>query len=94
MPSPFPGMDPYLEGSLWQSVHFQFISEIARQLAPKIRPRYLALTPERFVYELPEDVAIAVTIPVGWPAGPVGPVSRRPYQEVLHRDRYGHGAAD
>lgn len=58
MPSPFPGMDPYLEGSLWQSVHFQLTTEIARQLAPKLRPRYLALTPERFVYELPEDVAI------------------------------------
>jgi hypothetical protein len=58
MPSPFPGMDPYLEGSLWQSVHFQLSMEIARQLAPKIRPRYLALTPERFVYDIPEEVAI------------------------------------
>jgi hypothetical protein len=58
MPSPFPGMDPYLEGSLWQSVHFQLSMEIARQLAPKLRPRYLALTPERFVYEVPEEVAI------------------------------------
>jgi len=58
MPSPFPGMDPYLEGSLWQSVHFQLSMEIARQLAPKLRPRYLALTPERFVLEMPEEVAI------------------------------------
>jgi Protein of unknown function (DUF4058) len=49
-------MDPYLEGSLWQSVHFQLATEIARQLAPKLRPRYLALTPERFVYEVPEAV--------------------------------------
>jgi nitroreductase len=39
--------------------------------------------------ELPDDVAIAVTIPVGWPAGQVGPVSRRPYQEVLHWNRFG-----
>jgi nitroreductase len=38
--------------------------------------------------ELPDDVAIAVTIPVGWPERPVGPVSRRPYQEVLHWDRF------
>jgi nitroreductase len=38
---------------------------------------------------LPDDVAITVTIPVGWPAGPVGPVSRRPYHEVLHWDRFG-----
>jgi uncharacterized protein DUF4058 len=58
MPSPFPGMDPYLEGSLGMSVHTQLSAEIARQLAPKLRPRYLALTSERFVFETPEDVSI------------------------------------
>lgn len=56
MPSPFPGMDPYLEGSLWTSVHTQLIAEIARQLTPRLRPRYLAFTSERFVMEMPEDV--------------------------------------
>jgi hypothetical protein len=24
MPSPFPGMDPYLEGALWTTFHFAF----------------------------------------------------------------------
>ncbi len=41
---------------------------------------------------LPDDVAIAVTIPVGWPERPVGAVSRRPSREVLHWDRFGDGA--
>jgi nitroreductase len=54
----------------------------------------LAGPPLRQVLGLPDDVAIAVTIPVGWPDGPVGPVSRRPYQEVLHWDRFGHPAPD
>lgn len=58
MHSPFPGMDPYLEGSLWITVHHQLSAEIARQLAPRLRPRYLALTNERFVTEIPEGVAI------------------------------------
>lgn len=58
MPSPFPGMDPYLEGSLWTTVHSQLSAEIARQLAPRLRPRYLALTTERFVLEMPEGVAV------------------------------------
>ncbi len=49
MPSPFPGMDPYLEGTLWMGIHSQLTAEIARQLAPKLRPKYLALTTERFV---------------------------------------------
>lgn len=65
MRSPFPGMDPYLEGSVWMSVHTQLSAEIARQLAPKLRPKYLALTNERFVLEEPE--AVAVTAPSLYP---------------------------
>jgi hypothetical protein len=59
MHSPFPGMDPYLEGSLWITVHTQLGAEVARQLAPKLRPKYLALTTERFVLTEPESVAVA-----------------------------------
>jgi Protein of unknown function (DUF4058) len=61
MPSPFPGMDPYLEGVLWTTVHFSLSAEIVRQLAPKLRPRYLVLPAERFVMETPESVAITAT---------------------------------
>ena len=61
MPSPFPGMDPYLEGPLWTTVHFALSAEIVRQLAPKLRPRYLVLPAERFVTETPESVAITAT---------------------------------
>ncbi len=58
MPSPFPGMDPYLEGHEWMSFRVQFCVEIARQLAPKIRPRYAARTMRRFVMDTPEELAI------------------------------------
>ena len=34
MPSPFPGMDPYLEGSLWMSVHAQ----LCVGLRPAVEP--------------------------------------------------------
>ena len=61
MPSPFPGMDPYLEGSLWMPTHGQLIAEIARQLAPRLRPRYLALMTERFVFEEPDGVGVSTT---------------------------------
>jgi len=61
MPSPFPGMDPYLEGSLWMSVHSQLTAEIARQLAPKLRPKYLALTTERFVLDEAGGVSVATS---------------------------------
>src|SRR5947208_9748363 len=59
MSSPFPGMDPYLEGSHWMGVHTQLCAEIARQLTPWLVPKYVALTNERFVLETPEDIGIA-----------------------------------
>jgi nitroreductase len=49
----------------------------------------LAGPPLREVLGLPDDVAIAATIAVGWPERPVGPATRRPYREVLHWDRFG-----
>ena len=42
MPSPFPGMDPYLEGYLWPDVHHRLATEISRQLTPLLKPRYVA----------------------------------------------------
>ena len=42
MPSPFPGMDPYLEGYLWPDVHHELASKIREQLTPKLRPKYVA----------------------------------------------------
>src|SRR5262245_21702602 len=52
MPSPFPGMDPYLEGSTWMNFHGQLCAEIARQLGPKLRPLYLARLTERFFTDI------------------------------------------
>jgi hypothetical protein len=41
MPTPFPGMDPYLEHhDLWQAVHSRLIVALADYLAPRLRPRY------------------------------------------------------
>jgi hypothetical protein len=49
MPSPFPGMDPYLESpSIWQDFHHSFIDEMRAVLVPKVRPKY-AVHIERYV---------------------------------------------
>ncbi|MGF1482440.1 MAG: DUF4058 family protein [Cyanophyceae cyanobacterium] len=42
MPSPFPGMDPYLEGYLWPDVHSALANKIRQQLTPLLRPKYTA----------------------------------------------------
>jgi hypothetical protein len=49
-------MDPYLEGPLWSTVHSNLIEEIARQLAPRLRPKYLALTNQRIVVAAPDPL--------------------------------------
>ncbi len=65
MPSPFPGMDPYLEGSLWMTVHTDLAVAIAHQLNRRMSPRYVALTARRYVVETPEpaEVIIGETYP-------------------------------
>lgn len=40
MASPFPGMDPYLEGYLWADVHQALAAQLRKQLVPLVRPRY------------------------------------------------------
>jgi len=42
----------------------------------------------RSVLGVPDDVVIGVTIPLGWPDRPFGPVTRRPVAEVVHHDRW------
>ncbi|RCJ14609.1 hypothetical protein A6S26_10910 [Nostoc sp. ATCC 43529] len=63
MPSPFPGMNPYLEHpSLWAGIHHRLITAIANDLAPKLRPKYIVAIEER-VYEVNGDTALLVGIP-------------------------------
>ncbi len=59
MPSPFPGMEPYLEGALWTTLHHGLGTEIVRQLAPQLRPRYIALLVERFVMDMSSGVSVS-----------------------------------
>jgi len=42
MLSPFPGMDPYLEGYLWPDVHHTLATVIKELMVPQIRPKYVA----------------------------------------------------
>lgn len=42
----------------------------------------------REVLGIPPDRFVGATIPLGWPARPFGPVTRRPLHEVVHQDRW------
>ncbi len=64
MPSPFPGMDPYLEGYLWPDVHHRLATQISIQLAPLLAPRYVARIVIRTVMEeLRASDSVTVMIP-------------------------------
>jgi hypothetical protein len=53
MPTPFPGMDPYLEHPLlWPGVHNTLVSCILRHLQPQLVPRYVARIEQRVYVEL------------------------------------------
>jgi len=64
MPSPFPGMDPYLENPLvWADVHHGLISEMQNSLNQQLRPRYYATVEERVYITDEDDPGREVIIP-------------------------------
>jgi hypothetical protein len=55
MPSTFPGMDPYLEGQVWEEFHASLMVAIRDSLVPSVRPRYIVRLEERmYVERVPE----------------------------------------
>ena len=64
MPSPFPGMDPYLESPLhWRDVHHRLAAEISRRLSPRLAPRYVARLDTRLVTYSPGEGEISTLYP-------------------------------
>lgn len=63
MPSPFPGMDPYLEGYLWPDVHAALAGKIRQQLTPKLRPRYTARLEIYLVEDTTPEAEVGILYP-------------------------------
>ena len=64
MPSPFPGMDPYLEDpTLWPDVHHELISEIRARLNLQLRPKYVAAIEMRVYISDDDDAGRRVMVP-------------------------------
>src|ERR1051326_5418062 len=51
MPSPFPGMDPFIESQVWEDFHLELISSIRAALIPQVRPRYVVRIEKRIYME-------------------------------------------
>src|SRR5436305_14956721 len=57
MPSPFPGMNPYLEHEdAWHNFHEQFPGAVVAVLEPQVGPNYFVRIDERiYVHEVPNE---------------------------------------
>ena len=86
MPSPFPGMDPYLEAPRrWGGVHAALTHLLREQLAPLVRPRFFVDSEEHVYLLLPDDPEVMMDRPdvavvevgagVSAPAAPAGRIA-------------------
>jgi hypothetical protein len=94
MPSPFPGMDPYLEQEpIWHDFHERFLPAAAALLASQVLPRYIVLIDEHvYLYDADgegrrtagrPDLTVARGAGAGGHAGAVAGVVDAPAQVVL-----------
>jgi hypothetical protein len=58
MPSPFPGIDPYLEGPHWPDFHDTFITYARDEIQPQLTDRYIARVNDRVVLAAGERAVI------------------------------------
>lgn len=64
MPSPFPGMDPYLEDpGLWPDVHSRLINVASELLVAQLRPKYFVQIEERVYLADEMDEAHELIVP-------------------------------
>lgn len=74
MPSPFPGMDPFLESQEWSDFHTTYVTVLRELLTPQLRPRY-EVKVERRVYierafdEPPRNIEPDVSVIRPWNGG-------------------------
>ena len=73
MPSPFPGMDPFIESQMWEDFHTDFITVLRESLVQQVRPQYV-VNVDRYVYVtrdedvesiIASDLAVTDTS-IGW----------------------------
>lgn len=76
-------------GSIWPGVQNLLLA--ARALGLAATPTTFAIADReaaKAILGLPETIQPFALIPVGWPAGKFGPVSRKPTSEIMRWDRW------
>lgn len=80
MPSPFPGMNPYLEQEdAWHDFHERFSPACSDVLLPQISPKYIITFGKRvFIHDVPESERL--------PGGPLVDRERQSFVQILDRE--------
>lgn len=98
MPSPFPGMDPYIEQSKhWVDFHNSLADEIRAQLNQQIRPNYFARLTPYTTYEvigiiqiqrrtIRPDVGVMVRERAGEKPAPVAVIDKAPVESQVENE--------
>lgn len=99
MPSPFPGMDPYIEQSkLWVDFHNRLADEISAQLNSQIRPDYFARLTPYTTYEvigisqvvqrrtIRPDVGVMLREQRTWATSPVAVIEKAPVESIVENE--------
>jgi uncharacterized protein DUF4058 len=61
VPSPFPGMDPFIESQIWENFHHALIEVMRESLIPHTRPRYVVRVEERvYVEHIPSSGSMCI----------------------------------
>ncbi|WP_231644552.1 nitroreductase family protein [Mycolicibacterium baixiangningiae] len=78
-------------GSIYPSVQNLLLAARAMGLGASLitLPLWSQISARR-ILGLPASVTPCCIVPLGWPRGRYGPTTRRPVEEVMHLDRYGH----
>ena len=78
-----------MAGSIWPGIQNLLLA--ARALGLGAVPTTYAINRRdefESILELPDTMAAYALIPVGWPLGNFGPVTRRPVEEIMRFDRW------
>jgi Protein of unknown function (DUF4058) len=54
MPSPFPGMDPFIESQRWEGFHASYIPALRDLLVPEVRPHYVCDV-QKYVFVISDE---------------------------------------
>ncbi len=76
-------------GSIYPAVENLLLTARARGLAANMTTWHFFVEAElKAALDIPKDVRTYAVIPIGWPMGHFGPVTRRPISDVIRRDHW------